>query len=49
MELPKRVTFSVTENQYEKIKALPREYNLSELLRDALDKILNRVEKERAK
>lgn len=36
----KKVCFAVTEEQHKKVKELPRSCNLSEELRNALDKIL---------
>lgn len=44
----RKVCFQVSEYQDQKVKALPRSYNLSEKLRKELDKILDKYEKEKA-
>ncbi len=42
----RKVCFAVNEVQYQKVKALPRSFNLSEKLRGALDKILDGTREE---
>ncbi len=44
----RKVCFQVTEEQHQKVQGIPRSFNLSEKLRIALDKILDRYEKEKA-
>lgn len=40
---PTKICFTISEAQDTQIKALPRSVNLSEKLREALDKILSEV------
>ena len=38
----RKVCFTVTQEQYEKVSALPRSFNLSEKMRKSLDAILKK-------
>lgn len=48
MQEQRKVCFQVDEEHHQKVKALPRSYNLSEKLRKELDKLLDKYEKEKA-
>ncbi len=43
MPEPRKVCFAINEEQHQKVKALPRSFNLSEKLRGTLDKILDDI------
>ncbi len=47
-EYPEKITVYITEGQKKKVQALPKSFNLTEEMRKALDKILDKYEKQKA-
>lgn len=44
-EFPEKITVYITVEQKKRVQALPKSFNLTEKMREALDKILDKYEK----